>query len=61
MSQQSTSPLMVNKLIAIGLIIVGFLVAASGYRYDATAGLVGGCVLLAIGIGLLIAKVVRRN
>lgn len=61
MTDQNTSPLMMTKLVAIGLILVGFLVAASGYRYDAPSGLFGGCVLLAIGVGLLVAKVVRRN
>lgn len=57
----NTPSLLVNKLLAIFLIIIGFLAAASAYRYENTWGVIGGAVLLLAGIGLLAVKVIRRN
>ncbi|MDQ2632865.1 MAG: hypothetical protein M3Y43_08275 [Pseudomonadota bacterium] len=51
----------VSKLSGLILIVVGFVVAASGYRAESTPYLTGGIVLLAIGIALIVAKVIRRN
>ncbi|UVK47512.1 hypothetical protein BPNPMPFG_003294 [Mesorhizobium sp. AR07] len=53
--------LLVNKLTAIVFIVLGFLVFASGYRHESPSGLIGGCLVLAIGIILLIRKIVRKN
>ncbi|MBN9067956.1 MAG: hypothetical protein ACTHJQ_04500 [Rhizobiaceae bacterium] len=53
--------LFTGKLIAIGLLIIGFLMFASGYRYGSPSSLVTGVLLFAIGIILLVLKVVRRN
>lgn len=53
--------MLVNKLVALVLIILGFLVLASGYRYENQLGTIGGALLLVLGIVLLVLKVVRRN
>jgi hypothetical protein len=52
---------LMNKIIGIVFIIVGFLLAASGYRYGTTGTMVGGLVLIGIGVVLLILKIIRRN
>lgn len=53
--------LLVNKLTAIVLVAIGFLILASGYRYGSPSSLVGGCVVLAIGVILLVLTIIRRN
>ncbi|MGS1097119.1 hypothetical protein ACVCNR_21460 (plasmid) [Aquamicrobium terrae] len=60
MAMNSSSPL-INKVIAIVLVVIGFLILASGYRYGSPSSLVGGCIVLVIGVVLLIATVIRRN
>ncbi|MDX8533155.1 hypothetical protein RFM41_15100 [Mesorhizobium sp. VK25A] len=57
----TTKALLANKLIAIGLLVIGFLIFASGYRYGSPSSIVVGCLLVAIGIILLILKIARRN
>lgn len=57
----NSSSLLVNKMTAIVLVVIGFLILASGYRYGSPSSLVGGCILLAIGVILLITTVIRRN
>jgi len=59
--ENEKSSLLVSKLSGLILIIVGFLLVASGYRADSTGYAVGGIVLIGIGIAILISKVVRRN
>lgn len=61
MTVNEPPPLLVNKLVAIALVVVGFLALASGYRYESLSSMLGGGLLLAIGIILLVLKVVRRN
>lgn len=53
--------MLVNKLTALAFIIVGFLILASGYRYESLFGMLVGCLVLVIGIVLLVLKIVRRN
>ncbi len=57
----NSSSLLVNKMTAIVLVVIGFLILASGYRYGSPSSLVGGCIVLAIGVILLITTVIRRN
>lgn len=57
----NSGSLLVNKLTAIVFVVVGFLILASGYRYGSPSTLVGGCLILAIGVILLILKIARRN
>lgn len=52
---------LVNKVTALVLVIVGFLLLASGYRYGSPFSLAGGCVILAIGVILLVLAIIRRN
>ncbi|MEQ1944066.1 hypothetical protein ABMA32_16750 [Mesorhizobium sp. VNQ89] len=52
---------LIGKLVGVLCIILGFLVAASGYRSDAMLYMIAGVVILAIGIGILMSKVARRN
>lgn len=52
---------LISKLSGLVLIVVGFLLAASGYRAESTWYIVAGIILLAIGIAILVSKVVRRN
>jgi hypothetical protein len=59
--EHEKSNFLVSKLSGLILIVIGFLVAASGYRAESTAYVVGGIVLLALGIGVLVSKIVRRN
>lgn len=57
----NSSSLLINKMTAIVLVVIGFLILASGYRYGSPSSLVGGCIVLAIGVILLITTVIRRN
>ena len=57
----NSGSLLVNKLTAIVFVVVGFLILASGYRYGSPSTLVGGCLILAIGVILLVLKIARRN
>jgi hypothetical protein len=52
---------LINKLGALIAIILGFLLAAEGYRSESTWLLFFGVVVLAIGLIILVRKVVRRN
>ena len=52
---------LVGKLSGLILIVVGFLLAASGYRAESTGYMVAGIIILAIGLGILVSKVIRRN
>ena len=54
-------PLLVTKLAATLILIIGFLVMASGYRYDSVMTAVGGAFLVAVGVLMLVMKIVRRN
>jgi uncharacterized membrane protein len=53
--------LLVNKVTGIVLVVFGFLILSSGYRYGSPSSLAGGCLVLAIGVVLLVLSVVRRN
>lgn len=57
----SEKSFLVGKLLGLLCIVLGFLVAASGYRSDAMLYMIAGIVILAIGIGILFSKVSRRN
>ncbi len=57
----NSGSLLVNKLTTIVFVVMGFLILASGYRYGSPSTLVGGCLILAIGVILLILKIARRN
>lgn len=61
MAVNEPPPLLVNKLVAIALVVVGFLALASSYRYESLPGMLGGALLLAVGIVLLVLKIIRRN
>ncbi len=50
-----------KKLGGLIVIILGFLITASGYRYGSTEYLALGIALIVIGIVLLALMVVRRN
>ncbi|WP_245417544.1 LPXTG cell wall anchor domain-containing protein [Aminobacter sp. AP02] len=50
-----------NKLTGLIAIIIGFLVAAEGYRSGSSWLIILGIVVLAVGLGLLLAKIARRN
>lgn len=54
-------PLGVQKLGALAIMILGFLILASGYRYDSFMTTVGGGLLVAIGLVMLALKIARRN
>lgn len=56
-----SSSLLVNNMTAIVLIVLGFLILASGYRYGLPSSLIGGSFVLILGIVLMILKIVRRN
>ena len=48
--ENENSNFLVSKLSGLILIVVGFLLAASGYRAGSTGYMVAGIILLAIGI-----------
>jgi hypothetical protein len=56
-----TSNLLLGKLSGLILIVLGFLLAASGYRAGSSGYLAAGIVLAAIGLALLVRKIVWRN
>lgn len=57
----NSQSLLVNKVTAIVLFVFGFLILASGYRYGSPSSLVGGGIVLAIGVILLVLTILRRN
>lgn len=59
-SGERTHP-MINKLGALIVLVFGFLLAAEGYRSESTWLIVAGVAALAIGIVMLVMKIVRRN
>jgi hypothetical protein len=61
MAVNDSQSLLVNKLAAIALIALGFLVLASSYRSESLFGMFGGGLLLAVGVVLLVLKIFRRN
>lgn len=59
--EDEKSNLFIGKVGGLILVVIGFLMAASGYRYGAPGYLVAGVAFIAIGIMLLMGKVLRRN
>jgi hypothetical protein len=51
----------INKLGALVALVFGFLLAAEGYRSGSAWLITAGVALLAVGIILLVLKIVRRN
>ena len=58
---RSEIPPIVNKLAGLAVVIVGFLILASGYRYDSSITTIVGGLVLATGIVMLVLKIARRN
>lgn len=54
-------PLGVKKLVALTVVILGFLILASGYRYGSFMTVAGGGLLVAIGLAILVVTIARRN
>jgi hypothetical protein len=52
---------LINKLSALILIVLGFLLATAGYRSGQAWYIGGGVVCLAVGLVLLVRKIIRRN
>ena len=52
---------LISKLGGLVFIILGFLLATAGYRYGHVAYIAGGVVLLAIGVFLVVRKIIQRN
>jgi hypothetical protein len=59
-SGERTHPL-INKLGALIALVFGFLLAAEGYRSESTWLILAGIAALAIGVVILVMKIVRRN
>jgi hypothetical protein len=57
----SFQSLLVNKVTAIALVVFGFLILATGYRYGSPSSLISGCLVLAAGVILMVLMVLRRN
>ena len=53
--------LLLKKLGGLLLVIIGCILTATGVEYGAMALTAGGIVLLSIGLGLLVLKIIRRN
>jgi len=51
----------VSKLSGLFLIVLGFLLAAAGYRYGQAWYLGVGAVFLVLGLVLLMRKIINRN
>lgn len=61
MAENNGLPRWVMKVASLVLIVLGFLMLATGYRYGYTGTAIGGVVLIVIGIVLLAAKIAARN
>ncbi|WEX86559.1 hypothetical protein PZN02_002858 [Sinorhizobium garamanticum] len=59
--EDEKSNLFIGKVGGLVFVVIGFLLAASGYRYGSAGYMVAGIVFIAIGIMLLTGKVLRRN
>jgi hypothetical protein len=53
--------LLLKKLGGLLLVIIGCILTATGVETGAMALTAGGIVLLSIGLGLLVLKIIRRN
>jgi len=61
MAGNSGLPRGAMKVIALVLIVLGFLLLASGYRYGYVGTLIGGGALVVVGLVLLVGKIAGRN
>lgn len=52
---------LLKKLSGLIVILLGFLLTASGYRSGSTEYLTLGIALIAIGLVLLVLMIIRRN
>ena len=57
----ATPTLLIKKIGGLLLIVVGFVLAASGLGSDSRALTVVGGLVLAAGLALLVLKIMRRN
>ena len=53
--------LLAKKLGGLILIILGCVLAAGGFEFGSAGTIVFGVLLLALGVVLLVLKIVRRN
>ncbi len=53
--------LLIKKLGGLVALILGFLIAASGYRYGYPGLVAVGIAFVVVGLVLLVLKIVRRN
>jgi hypothetical protein len=53
--------LLLKKLGALALLLIGFLLAALGYHDRSTGLTIIGIVLIAAGLALWALKIIRRN
>jgi hypothetical protein len=62
MAKNGDNPIsLFKKLGGLIAIILGFLLAAAGYRYGSTEYLTMGIALIALGLVLIVLMIVRRN
>lgn len=61
MTEPNPMPLLMKKLVAFGLILIGAVVTAASYASGPGWGVAGGLLLFALGIALLVAQIVLRN
>ena len=61
MAAMETPVLFIKKMLSMVLLILGMLLTATGV-YTGSASLITlGLIMFAVGIGLLILKIMRRN
>jgi hypothetical protein len=60
-AEREMSSLVMGKLGGLIFVVVGFLLAAAGYRMDSSGYMSAGVVLIVIGLGLLVRKIAWRN
>ncbi|MET0597222.1 MAG: hypothetical protein ABWZ57_05060 [Mesorhizobium sp.] len=53
--------MLIGKLAGLALVIVGVLLAASGYRGGSPGYMAAGIALLVIGLIVLVRKILTRN
>lgn len=60
-SDASTPTLLIKKLAGVFLLVIGFLLTATGMSTGYSGLTIIGWILLATGVVLLVMKILRRN